>query len=392
MRKPDPAGRRSYGVKRATAVNEAGARAGTGAERTQLRPAAFAAYSARSARSTRRSRLSLACDVAAPMLTSGRMVIVPDFDLLDLGAQALRDARRARRAGVGQQHHEFVPAVAAADVALAQHLAKAVADRRQHTVAREVTVLVVDSLELIDVEEQRRHRRVIAPRASKLRLEALHAVRAVVAAGQAVLQSVVADFGEELDVAQRDAEQRCGGTDGAADRDRLRARRGSNHAGGASIDQDDVADVAGALDPVRPLEALWRFKDDLVGDRLDLPFAPPRIPAIGDALPFAVLAEEDPCFRAVRERRQMPPDRFVQRVRRQRPAERLTEGHQPLQLLCLGVGHRGFRCRGRRFGSRLSAVRVQMKGEHHDEDEQGRHQRDAVGAFDVARDAQQVLK
>src|SRR3954469_16718090 len=58
-----------------------------------------------------------------------------DLNLLELSAQALGHTRGADRPGLREHDQELVSSVAAAHVALAEHLTQALTDRRQHPVA-----------------------------------------------------------------------------------------------------------------------------------------------------------------------------------------------------------------------------------------------------------------
>ena len=313
-------------------------------------------------------------------------------DLLDLAADPLRHPARARRRRLGQDDQELVAAVAAAQIAPAQHLAQAMADRREHFVSRQMAVIVVDLLELIDVEHHDRERGAAAARAGQLGFERVETVGAVEAAGQRVAQAVIADLGEELHVAQRDAEQRRRRPDRAADFRSDAGRGDADHAGHLAADRDDVAEEAVLLHAVRALEPLGRRLQDGVGHRFNLSAAPPRLRAIGHALPFGIAADQHPDVGVRGERRQMAPDRFVQRVDGQRPAQRLPERHQGFELAGPGARGAGF-ARGRRgLGSHLAAVPVQVEHEHDAEDQQRRNQRDAIGALDVAGDVEQELE
>ena len=154
-------------------------------------------------------------------ISDGSAIVTPKLAVIDsvssfhddrhlgqLAAQRVGDALGAFDRRLGQQDEELLAAVAAFHVAAAQHVAHARADGRQHRVAAQVAVAIVDVLEVIEVEHDERDRHLRAPRAAQLGVDHLERVRAVEAAGQAVAQAVLAHLAEELRVAQRDAEQR----------------------------------------------------------------------------------------------------------------------------------------------------------------------------------------
>ncbi len=71
----------------------------------------------------------------------------------DPGPQPLGDAQRVRLARLGQQDDELLPAEPPHHVVLAQLVEQHVADRSQHRVPDQVTVSVIDRLEVIDVDQ-----------------------------------------------------------------------------------------------------------------------------------------------------------------------------------------------------------------------------------------------
>ena len=122
------------------------------------------------------------------------------------------------------------------------------------------------------------------------------------------------------------------------------------------------------------------------------PRAPAGLRAVGHALPFALAANEHPDLGTGREPGQVPPDGFVQRVLRQRTAQRLAECHELLELVRPGARLFGFPARRCRVGAHLAPVRVQVKHEHHAQNQQRRNQRHTVGSLDVAGHAEQELE
>ena len=126
----------------------------------------------------------------------------------ELAAKRVGDTLRSLERGFGQQHEELFTAVSAFQIAGAEQLAHATADRGQHCVATLMTVTVVDVLEVIDVEHDQRDRRLRAARPPELDVDRINRVRAVEASGQAIAQAVVANLVEELGVADTDREQR----------------------------------------------------------------------------------------------------------------------------------------------------------------------------------------
>ena len=79
------------------------------------------------------------------------------LELLDRVAHRFGNPEGVVDRRIGQDHQELVAAEPAAHVALAQHAVQPGADRRQHGVARDVAVAVVDRLEAVEVDHQHRH-------------------------------------------------------------------------------------------------------------------------------------------------------------------------------------------------------------------------------------------
>ena len=65
---------------------------------------------------------------------------------------------------LGKNRHELLAAIPRDDVDLAHRVLEQRAQLSQHAVAGEVADGVVDPLEMVDVEQQQRERRVVAPR------------------------------------------------------------------------------------------------------------------------------------------------------------------------------------------------------------------------------------
>ena len=133
------------------------------ADTTVSRPRRFASY----------SRASATSNSASKSRCSGRATATPDGKRRrdGTGTLAQRDRRAAHRRanalgqlaclvdrGVRQQDDELVAGVPADDPRRRGELAQRAGDDAQHGVALQVAVLVVDLLELVDVDDDERHR------------------------------------------------------------------------------------------------------------------------------------------------------------------------------------------------------------------------------------------
>jgi len=111
------------------------------------------------------------------------------------GVQRLEDpgTRRARRVGseTGADQHELVAAKAREQVAAARDRADPLGDLAQHPVAGGVSERVVDELELVEIDVQRRDRATVTCRACELASQLLLDARPVREAGQRVVEREV---------------------------------------------------------------------------------------------------------------------------------------------------------------------------------------------------------
>ena len=78
--------------------------------------------------------------------------------MLDLDAELLSDEDGAFAVGVGEQDQELLAAEASGEVAGADRRADDASDERECLVAALVAVAVVDRLEVVEVEQDRRER------------------------------------------------------------------------------------------------------------------------------------------------------------------------------------------------------------------------------------------
>ena len=116
---------------------------------------------------------------------------------LDERAELLGEDRALLDAGLGQDEHELLAAVAADQVATRAGCAEMrLGDAAQHDVADAVAVRVVDGLEVVDVDEGDRQRALVARRALDLGEERAEQGLAVGDAGQAVDRRAVMGVGE----------------------------------------------------------------------------------------------------------------------------------------------------------------------------------------------------
>jgi hypothetical protein len=75
-----------------------------------------------------------------------------------MGPQPLRDPQRRALVRLGQQDHEFLAAEPASHVVIAHLLAQRGAQRTQHRIPGQVTIGVIDGLEVINVHQGQRQR------------------------------------------------------------------------------------------------------------------------------------------------------------------------------------------------------------------------------------------
>ena len=138
------------------------------------------------------------------------------------------------------------------------------------------------------------------------------------------------------------------------------------------------------LDAVAPVAILEGRLGGVVRDRLERARGPLDAAAVDEPLPAGVGPPQHPRVGTGGDRREVAQDRFADRVRGERPRQRLAEDHQVLELLGARPGEPRLGGRGGRFGLHLAAPGVLVKHEHHRQDEERRAQRHAVGVFDVA--------
>ena len=98
-------------------------------------------------------------------------------------------ARRLLRRDAGREHHELIAAESRGRVAAANVRIDTLRGLAQRHVAGEMTVLIVDLLEAIEVDQQTREVRALPLRARQLLLEARVEITAVVPAGEEVRES-----------------------------------------------------------------------------------------------------------------------------------------------------------------------------------------------------------
>ena len=118
-----------------------------------------------------------------------RLPLMAHFGVFDGAADVLGDGARHLDLPVRQDHHEFLAAVAAEDVLVAELRIDDLGDLLQAVVAAGVAQLVVDRLEMVDIDEQHRQRRALAVRVLEGARQRLVETAAIQRAGQRI------DFG-----------------------------------------------------------------------------------------------------------------------------------------------------------------------------------------------------
>ena len=125
---------------------------------------------------------------------------------------------------------------------------------------------------------------------------------------------------------------------------------------------------------VAPLE-LFAVLAGFVRERLPAPFLPHHDPRpIGARQPWQLLQDDIP-----------------NRVERQRPAQRLAEGHQAFEFGRAGLGLLRICLGGPRQRLLLLAFALLVEDEHPRQDDERGEQRQAQPGLDLARQVQQVL-
>ena len=109
-------------------------------------------------------------------------------------AQAVGRDERIAGIGVRQQHSELVAADAEGPVPVAQRVADGVGHAQQQLVAGGVALVVVDHLEIVEVDEQQRHRHLVTSEEVQLPVELLLEGAVVAQAGEAVVERVLASL------------------------------------------------------------------------------------------------------------------------------------------------------------------------------------------------------
>ena len=94
--------------------------------------------------------------------------------------------------GVREDDRELVSADAEGPVSVAQRITDAVGHAHQETIAGRVTLAVVDDLEVVEVDEQQRHRYLVPPVQLQLAVQLLLEGAVVAEPGQAVVERVLA--------------------------------------------------------------------------------------------------------------------------------------------------------------------------------------------------------
>jgi hypothetical protein len=87
--------------------------------------------------------------------------------------QALGRNESPAQVAVVKPHDELFSTPAAIDVGLARHASQQFAHRRQNRVTRSVPALIIDSLEVIDIEQNARQGCTVPARAANFHLEVL---------------------------------------------------------------------------------------------------------------------------------------------------------------------------------------------------------------------------
>ena len=108
---------------------------------------------------------------------------------------------------VRQNDHELVTTVTTLEVAAAEFRLHPRADGREHRVAAEMTMPIVDVLEVVEIEHDEREREFGPSCPTNLRIEHFERVRAIETAGQPITDAVLADFAKQLRVLQRHGQQ-----------------------------------------------------------------------------------------------------------------------------------------------------------------------------------------
>ena len=143
-------------------VDSAAASAAPGsASSTRLRPCRLATYSAASARRSSRSRVLAWSGKPATPMEAVTDTSLPGREISAIAAR-IRSAISSARGdlGVGQQDRELLPAVAAGEVPAPQRAAEHRADVRQDLITHRVPALVIDLLEVVQVDQEQRDRRL----------------------------------------------------------------------------------------------------------------------------------------------------------------------------------------------------------------------------------------
>ena len=123
----------------------------------------------------------------------------------DFAAECFGNALGARERRLRQQDEELLAGVATLEIGAAQHFAHPLADDRQHRVAAQVTVAIVDVLQAIHVEHDERHRGLAAARAAQFGVDHLDGMAAREATGEGVADAVLPDLAGQLGVSDRQA-------------------------------------------------------------------------------------------------------------------------------------------------------------------------------------------
>jgi hypothetical protein len=107
----------------------------------------------------------------------------------DRGADRFRDGEGAVQVGVGQQDRKLLAAKTRRDVSGAVRAGlHRLADHLQAGVARHMPVVVIESLEIIDVDHHQRNRRLVAYRPLEFGVQPLVEMTSVGQAGETVAQ------------------------------------------------------------------------------------------------------------------------------------------------------------------------------------------------------------
>ncbi|KAG1084679.1 hypothetical protein G6F40_014419 [Rhizopus arrhizus] len=185
--------------------------------------------------------------------------------LCDLPAQAFGNHFGLRFAGRDQHHHEFFAAIAEQIIAAAGELAEQARHVLQRAVAGIMAVAVVDGLEMIQIEQQQRERRVVARGQLDLPAQYRRQETAVEQVGQGVAAGI-----QFADALEQQCHQRADGCQVFADQWQPGQPLGSGVGGGLL---QAIIDTRHQLPDLLGLAAFTEAGDALVAGRSPNPAA-----------------------------------------------------------------------------------------------------------------------